>query len=67
MEKLKTWWNAVHTFYDEVRMELKKCSWPSWPELKESTVVVIVSVVILGVFVGFTDLLLNGLLKLVIR
>ena len=67
MDKVKAWWGAVRAFLDEVRTELKKCSWPTWAELKESTVVVIASVVLLGVFVGVSDLVLNGVLKLVIR
>ena len=67
MEKVKMWWGAVRTFFDEVRTELKKCAWPTWAELKESTTVVIASVVLLGMFVGLSDLVLNGVLKLVIR
>ena len=58
---------AVRTFFDEVRQELKKCAWPTWGELKESTLVVVVSVIILTVFVGISDLVLNSVLKLVVR
>lgn len=67
MEKIRQWLGAVRTFFDEVRQELKKCAWPTWGELKESTLVVIVSVVILTVFVGISDLVLNGVLTKVIR
>jgi preprotein translocase subunit SecE len=67
MEKIRTWLGAVRTFFDEVRQELKKCAWPTWSELKESTLVVVVSVIILTVFVGVSDLVLNSVLKLVIR
>ncbi len=67
MEKIRAWVGAVRTFFDEVRQELKKCSWPTWGELKESTVVVIVSVVILSAFVGVSDFVLNSVLKLVLR
>jgi len=67
MGKIQVWWGAVRTFFDEVRVELKKCSWPSWGELKESTLVVVLSVVLLGVFVGFSDLVLNGILRMVIK
>jgi preprotein translocase subunit SecE len=35
----------------ETREELRKCTWPSWDELKGSTVVVMISIVLLG---GFT-------------
>ena len=45
-------------------MELKKCAWPTRPELFESTVVVIVPALILGVFVGVSDLVLMKFLDL---
>ena len=34
----------------ETREELRKCSWPTWDELKGSTVVVLISIVLLAVF-----------------
>jgi|HubBroStandDraft_4_1064222.scaffolds.fasta_scaffold2487687_1 preprotein translocase subunit SecE len=37
--------------------ELHKCSWPTWEELKGSTVVVAISLVILGGFTVGVDLL----------
>ena len=67
MEKIRAWLGAIRTFFDEVRQELKKCAWPTWGELKESTVVVVVSVLILTVFVGVSDFVLNSVLKLVLR
>ena len=53
-------------FISEVGEELKKSAWPTRPELLESTVMVIVSVVMLAFFVGVCDLVLMRLLKLVI-
>ena len=58
---------AVKTFVEDVRNELKKCSWPTRSELFDSTVVVIVSVLIVGVFVGGSDIVLLTLLKLVVH
>jgi len=43
----------------ETREELRKCTWPSWDELKGSTLVVMVSIFILGVFTVGIDLLLS--------
>ena len=40
----------------DVWAELKKSSWPTWKELSDSTIVVIVTVLILGVFVALADL-----------
>ena len=67
MNKLQEAITRLKTFVDEVRTELKKCSWPTRAELVESTVMVIVSVSIVGIFVGASDLVLMGLLRLLIR
>lgn len=53
-------------FILDVGVELRKSAWPTRSELLESTVVVIVSVVILAIFVGFCDLFLMRFLKLII-
>ena len=37
------------------REELRKCSWPSWDELKGSTLIVAISILILGVFTFAVD------------
>jgi len=67
MKKIKNLFLNIRTFFGEVQTELKKSSWPTRSELVESTVVVIVSVVILAVFVGASDLVLMQLLKLVVQ
>ena len=46
--------------------ELKKSSWPPKNELMESTLLVIVSVVILGLFVAGVDYLIRECLNLLI-
>ena len=42
-------------FLREVRLELKKVSWPSRREISGSTGVVIVSVIIVAVYLGILD------------
>ena len=37
------------------REELRKCSWPSWEELKGSTIIVGISIAILGLFTIAVD------------
>ena len=43
----------------ETREELRKCTWPSWAELKGSTVVVMISIFILGAFTVGIDIILS--------
>ena len=45
----------IRGFYHNVVTELKKCTWPTRAELTESTVVVIVSVIMLSLFVALAD------------
>lgn len=67
MNKLTQGIGNLKTFLNEVKVELVKCSWPSRKELFGSSVVVIVSVIILGAFVGVCDLVNMGLLKFIIH
>ena len=39
----------------QTREELRKCTWPTWDELKGSTLVVTVSIVLLGMFTVAVD------------
>jgi preprotein translocase subunit SecE len=67
VNKLGQFVSGIRTFLGEVQVELKKCTWPTRPELMESTIVVIVAVAILGTVVALSDVILNGLLRVVVR
>ena len=47
----------------ETREELRKCSWPSTDELKGSTVVVAISILLLGLFTISIDFVLVHVVK----
>jgi preprotein translocase subunit SecE len=53
-------------FLREVRIELKKVTWPSRKQTIGSTVVVIVLVVIISMFLGLVDLGLSRIIRLVL-
>lgn len=67
MNKVAELVNNFKDFIEGVKSELKKCSWPTRPELLDSTVVVVVSVIFFGVFVGFSDWFIMRLLAIIIR
>lgn len=60
-------WKKIKQFILEVRAELGKVAWSTRQELMASTLVVIVVTVILGVFIGFIDILLSKLLSLLFK
>jgi preprotein translocase subunit SecE len=44
-------------YVKQTREELRKCTWPSWDELKGSTVVIGISIVLIGSFTVGVDAL----------
>ena len=54
---------SIGRFLREVFDELRKVVWPTWGELYRYTLVVIVTVIILGVFIGGVDYGLSEILK----
>ena len=50
----------------ETREELKKCTWPTWAELKGSTVVVMITVLMLGAFTVAIDVVIAMFIKLIV-
>lgn len=54
-------------FLREVKMELRKVTWPSRKQTIGSTVVVLVLVTIIAFFLGAVDIGLSSLVKLVLQ
>jgi len=61
------WTQQVREFMKDVRLESTKISWPTRKELQESTVVVIVTVLLVTAFVGIVDQGLTVLVGLLFR
>ena len=57
---------ALSRFVGETREELKKCTWPSKQELKGSTIVVLVSTVLVGLFTVGVDVVVMTILDWVL-
>jgi preprotein translocase subunit SecE len=55
----------IANFVRETREELKKCTWPTWNELKGSTVVVMISIVLLGGFTVIADAFFSTVMRLI--
>ncbi len=64
MEKIKEFWQKAKQFFREVRVELKKVTWPSRKETIASTSVVLITVILVAFFLGIVDLGLSRLIKI---
>jgi preprotein translocase subunit SecE len=53
----------IIAFFDDVVKEMKKVTWPTMDELKESTYVVIVSCLMISAFTYVIDFIITQLFK----
>jgi preprotein translocase subunit SecE len=51
-------------FIADVRTEMQKVTWPDWPQLKNSTFVIVVFVAVLALVIFVMDFVSAGLLQL---
>lgn len=66
IKKKNTYIDKATQFLREVKVELKKVTWPSRKQTIGSTLVVIVLVMIISLFLGVVDIGLSGLVRVVL-
>ncbi len=54
----------IRAFLDDVKIEMKKVTWPTMMQTKGSTVVVILTVIAIGIYFGVIDFFLSKLIHL---
>jgi preprotein translocase subunit SecE len=65
-KKVKKSENAVQRYFRETTGELRKVSWPTWPEARHLTILVLLVMVTVGLFLAGVDYLASQLLNLVL-
>ena len=58
--------NAIQRYFRETTGELRKVSWPTWPEARRLTVLVLIVMVVMGLFLASVDALAKELLNLML-
>ena len=61
---MKNPFRSTRIFLGEMVGELQKATWPTKTELRDSTIVVIVAVVIMGIFTSISDFSLTQVVVL---
>jgi len=65
-KKVKNSENAVQRYFRETSGELRKVNWPTWPEAKRLTGLVLLVMLIVGIFLAGIDYLSGALINLVL-
>lgn len=63
VEKVKDTWARIKTFFVEVNAETRKVTWPTFKEVRDTTIVVIIAVFIFGIFLYLVDITLHKILE----
>ena len=58
-ERLKSWPDRIRSFYNEVRTEMRKVTWPGMKEVRSTTTVVIITVFIFALYFGIIDFIIQ--------
>jgi preprotein translocase subunit SecE len=61
------WWGRSRRFLSEVRNEMGRVTWPSQKEVYATTIVVILTAILFGVYLGALDLLFDRVIQWVFR
>jgi preprotein translocase subunit SecE len=57
----------VQSFFSEVRTELSKVTWPERKETFATAWVVVVVVAVISFYLGFCDVVINKIMRLILR
>ena len=60
MEWIKEQWKRLTTFFQDVKAELQKTSWPTQKEVRNTTIVVIVFVLVCAAYLFVVDRFLQS-------
>ena len=52
----------IVTFYHDVMVEMRKVTWPDWPQVRQATLGIIVVVLYIGAVIGLIDLVCQAVL-----
>jgi preprotein translocase subunit SecE len=58
--------NVFQAFFRETAGELRRVSWPTWPEVWQLTLIVLAVMFVMGVILGLTDGGARELLNLIL-
>ena len=66
-ESVTGWWGRSRRFLAEVRNEMGRVTWPNRKEVYATTIVVILTSILFGVFLWGVDLILDQMYRWLLR
>jgi len=63
VKKLTGWPAQVKEYFGELRLEMRRVTWPSWPQVRATTGVVIFAVFAFAAYFAVVDTVLNRVIQ----
>ncbi len=67
IESMKSWPKAIKDYYNELKLEMRRVSWPNRKQVEGTTVVVILTVFAFAAFFWVVDIILTDSVTRVYR
>jgi preprotein translocase subunit SecE len=69
VEKVQTesWPTRTKEYFDDVKAEMKRVTWPTWPQVRSTTLVVIVATFLLSGYFFVVDAAVNSVITKLIN
>ena len=64
---IRSWPTRTKNFLEDVRQESKRVTWPSFAQIRATTMVVILTVFFFGVYFGILDWVFNNVIRRILR
>ena len=65
LQRASTWPVGVKNYFEELQTEMKRVTWPSWKQVRATTLVVIIAVFAFAAYFAVVDYIFNrGVQKL---
>jgi len=58
---------SVRDFLTDVQTEMQKVTWPDWPQLRNSTYIILIFVTVVALIIFVMDFVVNNALELLRR
>ena len=60
LTKAASWPEQTRSYFEEVKGEMRRVSWPTWPQVRATTAVVIAAVFLFAAYFAVVDFLVNS-------
>ena len=67
LSKAASWPGQAKSYFEEVKAEMRRVSWPTWPQVRATTGVVIAAVFLFAAYFWVVDVIVNSVVSKILK